>query len=208
MTHQTERRSPWSQAEDDYLSELIGDYPPELLYAHFRRWARNRGLPLRSNRAIRSRVYQHHRGSLVPIGIYVRAIDLSQQLRRNLDTVTDWIKAGQVPSRYVTRSTVGFCLRREGVRHLARHFPHLFVNVPADELFLLLEDEDLVQQVLTANQHNHGFRVPLICLTTGRRFPSIQAAAAAYHVDAANLARATRSSEPATVCDLQWKRAA
>lgn len=199
-------RIPWSQEEEDYLQELIGDYPTELLCTHYRRWASRAGHPSRTDRAIKDHVNKLGQ-TLLTSGIYVRVADLEAQLNRRRQSIFTWIKRGLIPSRYITRARQGTCIRREGIRYLARRHPEKFSSVNRLDLFLLLEDEELADAVHEHNIGRRHYRYPVICLTTGRRFPSVADAAKANSINVTWLRTRLREAPEITCGNLRWKLA-
>ena len=173
----------WSARELAHLDDLIGDRPLNMVVDAYNSWATVNGFVWRSYNAIKRKAWRQGldntaQGSWVATGIVCRL------LRKSNKTIYNWVKR-----KWIRRSGGLSCqsaLYRDDLKRLARKRPHLFGGVPRDDLFWVLEDSDLVDSILAAHPKrwpSKNSTQPVVCITTGRRYESITAAARAHYVD-------------------------
>lgn len=190
----------WSKAADDYLLELVGDYPLDALVRHFNAWATQNGERPRSRHGIRNRI-RCHGLSCMPIGLYLSLTQVAEATGRSRAAIRLWIGRGWLQHRDLfiqsgPQRANAIWVHRRGLVALARSHPQAYSGVKQQELFMLLEDEDLVDQVLEANRNRVHQERPVICINTGERFRSAALAARWHKCCDGTILRACKSGRP------------
>lgn len=189
-TKGTANRPWWSQRETEYLHSLVGDFPTPLIVRQYTRWAVKQGLPARSPYAIEQKLCKLG-VSRIPVGRYITAGTLVKLLDISYTTVDRWVERGHLPA-YVFASgdprvhgvrPPRRVFKRSDVVQLAIDSPRLFAGTPRDQLFLLLENADLADNLAAQYPRRFGRdATPVECVETGQEYPSITAAAKAVYV--------------------------
>jgi hypothetical protein len=171
----------WTKAERDYLWSLAGDYPLEILFNRYRRWAARHGHPRRTDIAISQKLRRHHI-SIYPIGEYITTGTLCKLLNLTTTTIDRWVYSGALqPIRLQANARRHY--KRADVVELARKQPKLFAGTSQENLLLLLEDPELAQRISIQypTRYTRDAR-PVVCVETGRTYPSSAAAARTVYV--------------------------
>jgi hypothetical protein len=94
---------------------------------------------------------------------------------------------------------------------MAKARPHAFDRGDRDGLWTLLEDHALVDWLLTTRAErlagkrpNYGIRKPVVMLATGRRYPSINHAAAVHGTNRWGVIRSIRSNGRLLLAGSAW----
>lgn len=174
----------WSDAETEALLELLGDSPFPIVVSCYRRWASQQGFPRRTAKALKTRAYLLGQ-SLRPTGQWLSSSAIAELMGKDRTTISRWALRGLVRRRQRL-------MCRADVVKLARERPWLFGGCKRGGLVQLLEDEALADMILAAYPKRCCQTQPLLCVTTGRRFRSIHAAAAACYLDRSSLRIAIR----------------
>jgi hypothetical protein len=182
----------YTPVEVEHLIELAGDFPLGLLARKHNAWARQLGLPERSERALHQ--FLKKRGVAVePIGDCVRSGTILSALGISQGTIEHWVNKGwivpvqvrSVPTRPVPverRGPVRRAFRRKDLRRMAKKHPEAFAGASHSGLYCLLEDEALCDRVLAIFPKRTGClnkRRPVMCVETRERYQSIRAASRA-----------------------------
>lgn len=190
----------WSKAADDYLLELAGDYPLDLLVEHFNRWATCNGEHHRSRHSIEHRIRRMGL-SCHPGGLYLSLPQIAELTGRSRAGIRLWIGRGWLHGRDLViqrgpERANAIWVHRRGLVALARSHPQAFSGIKRQELFILLENEDLVDSILEANASRVHQERPVICTTTGERFRSAALAARWHRCSSGTILRACKTGRP------------
>ena len=187
---------PWSQPEISALLELAGDLPFPMLCRKFNRQAAQQGWPIRSPGSIRTAIYRHH-GSSYPVGEWLTVAQAGLMLGGSSAMVRHWVRRGWLPARTFTAVTKPFSyVSRTDLRILARKRPALFGGVPEAVLNEVLCDEKLAEHISAHYPRRQAAPTPVRQVETGRRYPSIRAAALAAQVSYQAIQWALRTQKP------------
>lgn len=177
------RAARWTPAELNQLLSLVGDYPTVLIVARYRAWAKRRGYPERSAVAIDRRIRMGN-ASREPVGVWIQTGTLTQLLGVSYTTVDRWVRRGYVCAHkfpcadYRGLHTPTRYFKRTVIRELAKRQPELFAGVSRQNLYLLLEDERLADDISTQFPSRPGKdRRRVRCVETGRIYASCSEAA-------------------------------
>ena len=178
----------WTATEINQLLSLAGDYPTALLVTYYQQWATANNLPARTAVAIDRRL-RLLGADREPIGVWIQTGTLTSLLGVSYTTVDRWVRRGYIrahqfpcleyrgihpPVRYFKRSEV---------RAFAKRQPEFFAGVSRQNLFLLLEDERLADDIASRFPSRTGKdKVRVRCVETGRVFESCAAAAKVYRL--------------------------
>jgi len=193
--------APWSPAEDDHLTELVGDIPWHFVHKRYNDWAADSGHPSRSANSLSCRA-QHLNLERQPIGEWITTGFICRTLHISENRIRVWLDRF---SSILWPSRPGHCprsriyIRRDRLRTLARRHPEQVAGCRADDLFMLIENRDLADQIAadhpTPPAGLAGYKRPcrpVRCLTTGELFPSIFAVAAAVGRSASYVSQSIR----------------
>ena len=185
---------PWSAFELETLQSMVGDMPWPLLVKNYRHWAHFNGQPPRTEIALRRKaealgIRRWSVGEWITTGV------IGEHLGVTCETVRHWIRQGWLPAkRFGTTPSHQHFVSRADLRRLSRNRPELFAERPLADLIQLLDSERAAQQVVDGNHSRPWRRCPVICVETGKRFPTIAAAARHAHVTPQRMHIAVRSN--------------
>lgn len=200
----------WSNAEDQQLISMVGSLPFQILCSGYNAWARSEGHPQRTRNAIGKRIKVLNAGSLIPVGDYLTTGSICLMLQCSDMVVHRWVKKGFIEAytfkgshyeqgRSNTTDRRTFYFRRKEIVQLARDMPHLFAGCTKQNLFLLLEDEELSESIAENHPRRNGAPRPIKNLDTGHTFPSAKKAAdwankfSPFRTDRTGVAQAARA---------------
>jgi hypothetical protein len=184
---------------------LAGDLPWPMVRSAFNRQRPHRTDAGLERQARRLRISKQSTGQFFTAGLIVELANVSHR------TVNSWIKNGvggdKLPARQFGRgSSYPFFIRRVDLRQFARRHPELFGGLPESQLLQLLDSERLAADIAAMELPPPRRRaVPVECVETGRRCPSIAAAAKVAYVTPQAMHRAVTSGGRANGC--HWRRA-
>lgn len=171
------------------LRHTVENQPADRYPDIYNLWARAFGYPVRTRKALQKkasslRITDKSSGDWVSTG-YVCAV-----LGVTLFTPRYWTDVKGVPCYR------GVCnrrfFRRSDLRKLAKQQPSLFAGISADKLFLLLEDRPLADGIAARFPRRAMDPKPVRAVETGRRYPSIRAAAEHVNVSHHSIQQAIR----------------
>lgn len=178
--------APWSEAEIDKLSELVGDLPISLLYPIYLEWAQAQGHPHRTMAAVRIRS-QKLSPSIVSVGEWLQVGDVARFSGATRYQVARWIRQGYVESsRWPDRKGGFYYIQRSSLRRMVKTHPAGFDLADRDGLWALLEDHKLVDWILAtradrqAGRRPTGQAKPVVKVATGQRYRSVNHAAVVH----------------------------
>jgi hypothetical protein len=170
----------WSDAEREELSFLAGNVPSDRLCRSYNHWASCNGYPLRTRLALvvmagRLRLSLRTYGSYVTPGLITSLLPFSAQV------CDRWIRLGWLPVYRPPGSRHRYIARADLVA-FARARPLELAGCSYEVLMQLLEDHALA--VLIAGFPSRRANTPkaVLCVESGRVYPSICAAARAHYV--------------------------
>ena len=187
---------PWSQPEIDHLLELAGDLPFPMLCRRFNRMAALQGWPSRSPGSIRTAIYRNQ-GSSYSVGEWITVAQAGLMLNGSSAMVRHWVRRGWLPARTFTAVSKPFSyVSRTDLRILARSRPELFGGLSQATLNEVLCDEALAEHLAANYPRRQAAPTPVRQVETGRRYPSIRAAALAAQVSYQAIQWALRTQRP------------
>lgn len=186
-------RKYWSDLDLQILRDIAESLPPRLLVQTFNCVAAKHNRPPRTRNAI-----------------YLKCNDLNLSVKPLYNTLTTdriidalgiddnimqkWIRKGLKTSRYSKKQRSRHYISISDLRKFARQHPHEFGGVDSTELFFLIEDQELVDQI----KENYPQRIKLAgpmrvrCIETGQVFPSQAQAAKHFHLYRSSLYKAIK----------------
>lgn len=177
----------WTPPELEALLSLLGDVPWPLVVERHNDWAKAHGYPERTELAMRQRV-QQHRISRRPVGTWITTGLVCELLGVSGETPRRWLEDGYIPSmRFGKGSPFHHYIKREDLQALARKRPHLFGGQTLETLIQLLDHERLAAALVAMEMPKPWQSKPVVCIETGRRYPSIVSAAREVYVSQTRL---------------------
>lgn len=202
----------WSSEETNYLEMLLGDYPFGLIVKYYQKWATENGWPARSRTSISDKIARIGK-SKIPVGEYITSGTLKSLLNVGSKTIGRWT-SDFLPAESYTGDDSRITGEKPGKRYfkrkeivkLARCRPELFAGTSKDNLFLLLEDEELAEQISQKYPRRIGRDPrPVVCVETGKRYSSVTEAAKEVYVTKNAIFNAMRKNR--TAAGYHWRSA-
>ena len=192
--------SKFTEPEVEKLFDLAGELPLAMLSRRYNQWAKANGYQSRTQGSLRH--YMGQRGlALEPVGEYIRTGTILQCLESDQGLIERWVRNGWIEPVQMYRDTSlrlkapRRAFRRLDLRRMARKHPQAFAGCPREGLFMLLEDESLVDQIRKDHPnkpHDVIIPKPVVCLDTMKRYPSCAAAARAIGCSESAIRKAVR----------------
>ena len=154
----------WSNEEKQFLEDNLGSLPFPLLIKSFKKWCKKQGFPERTDTAIDVQVHRmttHSPLSRKCTEDNFTVYELARGLGVPMDRVRLFVRNGKLTPRKVSRSQNAVS-RKEAIALILSNPSH-FANCDRDNLFWLLEDDELVQQVKNSEASTRGFRRAVRC---------------------------------------------
>lgn len=156
--------SAWTKAEIEYLTEHLGSTPFRQLIINFKSWATRNKQPKRTTTAIDVQI--HRMTSNSPLSRKCTednftVYELSRGLGVPMDRVRLFVRNGKLIPRKIARNQNA--VKREDAIALVLNNPSHFASCDRDNLFWLLEDEQLVEKVKSVEPSTRGFRRAVRC---------------------------------------------
>jgi len=156
--------SAWKQEEIEYLEDNLGALPYPLLIKSFKKWAAKQGYSERTDMAIDAQIRRMTSNSPLSrkctednFTVY----ELSRGLGVPFDRIRLFVRNGKLQFRKIAHNQNA--VKRKDAIALVLNNPSHFANCDRDNLFWLLEDENLVQQVKNSEPSIRGFRRAVRC---------------------------------------------
>lgn len=177
----------WTEDELSQLQWLLGDLPWPLVVQRYNIWARRNGHPPRTELGMRRKVEQLG-VSRRPVGAWITTGLVCQLLGVSTETPLRWLREGLIPSlRFGKGAAHNHYIKRTDLQKLARLKPHLFGGQDESTLVQLLDHERLAKALVALEMPSPKQSKPVVCIETGRRYPSIGKAARAVYVTPSRL---------------------
>jgi len=192
-------RKPWTDDEIALLHEFAESMPSDQFIRTFNQQNTTNGRAKRSGISIRLKLHELNI-SLEPKYRYLTASGYARLLGISNDAVRYWLQIGLkgTKNRDVPRSPI--YIKTEDLRDFARINPRFFGGIPRIQLFLAIEDADLVDYIVkTFPDRNTCIRKPMKvrCIETGKIYESQSAAAKAMFVNRSIISRSVRRGHAA-----------
>ena len=193
---------PWTAVEECMLIEMAGDIPAPLLQRHYNQWAIRNGRPLRTRKALFVRL--NRLGiSRCAVGSWLTTGAIAAVLALPPTTVEKWSTTPGFKRQRFERGRSYYYIRRGAFVEWARANMFRLGGLDRARLLMLLEDEALVDEILTRHPHRPQI-AGVRCIDDGRSWPSVAAAAKACHCDESTLRRGLQNGR--AVIGLRFER--
>ena len=157
-------KAAWSNPEIEYLAEHLGSTPFRQLRINFKSWATRNGYPKRTTTAVEVQIHRMTSNSYLSrkctednFTVY----ELSRALGVSMDRVRRFVRNGELIPRKVARNQSA--IKKDDAIALVLNNPSHFASCDRDNLFWLLEDNDLVEKVKNSEPSTRGFRRAVRC---------------------------------------------
>lgn len=150
-------RVRWSEPEIEKAESLIGNVATCDLEAKYNRWAKKHGYPPRTKRAI-DHLASKLGLSLLPDGDYVTTGYISRMLGISIYAPQRWVEDNLVEHKRRGKGKYAY-ISRKNLRGLARRKPYLFAGCSRENLYALLESEELAEEI------SENYRTRGLCFT-------------------------------------------
>lgn len=183
-------RRRWSTRELEMLEQLAMDQPPSKLPAAYNCWARNNGFTVRTSQSVtwaanRRGMRDRATGDWVHTGYICQVLGISFNMPQR------WTDQYGIPCYRDGRGRRYF--RRSDLQHVARQSPERFAGIPADRLFLLLEDRELADSVAATYPLRPMQPRPVRAIETGWFYSSLREASQRVGARRSSIQRAIKS---------------
>lgn len=192
------RMPPWLPEEIEMLYRLAGDMPFDAIYNTFRSQAAKNGWPMRTRDAIHCRAFREGITFRDFSGTYVTTGSIAAMLDLRLHLVNKWfLRHPDIPRRMVQGTWI---YRRSDVKRWAKEHAYLLGGLKLSNLMQLFDDQKFCEWILE-NYPNRptgcaARAAPVICIETGKRYPSHSAAARAHFVHRTTISLAVKTGMP------------
>lgn len=193
-------KTTWTATEISYLDQLAGNVPRGHLLQKYNAWAGGAGLPLRSFRAIETKLSRLSI-SAAAVGDVVTPALIAQTLGARSDTVRSWLRPGGLPA---TRCGWRWYVRRRDLVAFAKRRPDLFRRFPVPRLVVLLESRKVAEAIAASSCHLKGLSRRVMAVEAGTVYPSLSAAAKMVHFSPRHLRRAIQNGHEAGGYHWRW----
>ncbi len=196
----------WQAAELTYLHQLAGEHPFPALLKRMKMRALIEGWPVRSRKAIANRLAHSNERCRARVGGCTTTYGAAEILGVTGDRVAAWLRDPAILAILAPRIYTGIrYIDRRGWRRLARERPEVFGGIPADRLFLLLEDREMADGIAAAHPCGRAdWRVR--CVETGQVWRSCKEAGAALNVHPSTITKALREGRAVPAVGLRFER--
>lgn len=161
----------WTEQEVDLLESLLNFCSGVELVRHYQRQAKLMGLPSRSPKSIRGKVWADY-GTIKPLYDSHSARSLARLLNLSQSNVFNWIRLGHLN---VKRKGKHYCITNKDFERFAMARPDLAQRGDLEGLIFILGKEKAIAVKNTKPHRNTGR--PVMYVPQRRSFPSIGEAA-------------------------------
>jgi hypothetical protein len=172
----------WSSEELATLELLAGDVPWPALPDTYWNTVRQHGYPRRTATALRRKCNDLGL-QRAAIGRWVNAGLICQLMEISYEAIQTWMRNGLIEGkRFGDTQGHRYYFKRCDLRALAGTHPHLFGGLSSAALTQLFDDPKLAKRVAELGLPKHQQRRPVLCVETGKVYPSLSEAARAVFV--------------------------
>jgi hypothetical protein len=172
----------WSSEELDILYLLVGDVPWPALPQVYCNTVAQHGYPKRTGTALRRKCNDLGL-SRAAIGRWVNAGLICKLMGISYEAVQTLMRSGLLPgTRFGDTRGHRYYFKRCDLRRLAGTHAYLFGGLSSAALTQLFDDPKLAKRVAEQGLPKHQQRRPVLCVETGKVYPSLSAAARAVYV--------------------------
>jgi hypothetical protein len=191
--------SLWTPEDVEMLSSLSGDLPWPMVPAVFNRFRPHRTATALRRKADGLGLLRRSVGQFITAGAIVGIAGI------NYERIRRWILSRELKARrYGEGSAFPYYISRKDLRAFARKHPEQFGGLSQSELLQLFDSEKLAEEIAAMELPRLSQKVPVMCVETGKRFESIQAAAKAAYVTPTRLQTVLRDGTTAN--GLRYRR--
>ena len=172
----------WSSEELDTLSLLAGDVPWPALPQTYCNTVAQHGYPRRTATALRRKCCDLGL-QRAAIGRWVNAGLICKLMGVSYEAVQTLMRSGLLPgTRFGDTRGHRYYFKRTDLRRLAGTHPHLFGGLDCAALTHLFDEPRLAKRIAGLGLPRIQQRRPVLCVETGKVYPSLSAAARAVYV--------------------------
>jgi hypothetical protein len=189
LAHETKGLTPWEDDAVFWLEQNAGRYPLSELINRFNGAARRNGWGKRSPDAIKLRLSRNNLSRKCTednMGRY----EIARAFGIHPDRVRLWNKKG-LPYRKIARNQCA--IRVKDLREFLLTYPELATGIDEQSLEWVL-GKPAAEKIAAAEKSTRGYPRPVLCVSTGEKFPGIKAAARAKLVHQSSIRRAINSN--------------
>lgn len=184
----------WTKAEVDIIEHLSLSLPPRMFYMTYCNMAAKSGLPKRSEASLRAKMKLLGIPLMPEIDWYTlhQLADLFGATRHAMYKL---VKQGLKAKRESNYRNQPYFVSRVELKRFARKNPGLFREFKRDGLFVVLENEELIDLIMEQpiqRKPNRYNPTKVKCVETGNVYPSCRAAARIFFVDPSAIHGAAR----------------
>lgn len=184
----------WTADEEAIIEQLSLSMPPKRLYQTYCRVVAQKGFPKRSEPSFRSKL-RAMGIPLMPEIDWYKLDQLAQIFGTTRHKVFKLVKQGLKAEKESEHRNQPWFVSRVELKRFARKNPELFREFNKDGLFVVFEDEKLVDRIMSEPvifQPNRYNPTPVRCLETGKVYASYRAAGRAVYVDPSAIHKSAR----------------
>lgn len=187
------RRDFWSKEDLQILRNIAESLPPRKLVQTYNTIAAKKKRPQRTRHAIYLKC-NDLKLSVTPLYNTLTTSHIAQSLCLDENVVYRWIKKGLNTTRGCQKARSHHYIAIRDLRKFAQKYPYEFSGVDSTELFILIEDQQLVDYIKETypKRIKRGGPMKVRCIETGEIFPSQAAACQRFHLYRSALYRAVK----------------
>jgi hypothetical protein len=185
MSMQKKGKAAWSKQEIEFLADNLGALPFPILIKSFKKWSEKQGYLERTTTAIEVQI--HRMTTKSPLSRKCTednftVYELARGLGLPMDRVRLFVRNGKLKPRKVARNQNA--VKRKDAIALVLNNPSHFASCDRDNLFWLLEDNQLVEAVKSSEPSTRGFRRAVRCYAPDgiREYSGVKEAARANFI--------------------------
>lgn len=157
--------SRWTPQETEMLEELMMNLPLDMVHQAYNAWASRNGAALRTYAALMIRSQLNGMQMIRGMGEWITTKHIADLLGVSRATPLYWVKRYNFPHHRSPSRTIYF--RRADLHKIAKNRPGIFGGIHADNLFLLLEDRELADQIAARYSRRGRDPKPVKAIETG-----------------------------------------
>jgi hypothetical protein len=169
----------WTKAEIELLDQLIDNFVIDDIVKKLQAFQRKNGLPVRSFVAVRKRLFRTKQSQKATLNNFSR-----EQLARTLGVKPErarrWQRYFDMPIKKTSRIN---CIQIPAFKRWAYANPDCLAGVEADRLNWIMDDIEFCEMVESRVPPRIGRKTPVVRVSDGQVFPTMNAAAKAAFLD-------------------------